>query len=261
MESRNPASVNASGLSRRSAFVIWVPAFAGMSGDFLRPLAVFDIDGTLVDSRASIHRAACEAARDIGLPEPDYDRVRQIVGLSLEHAMAVLEPGLAPDELARFIAGFRASFQRMYNEGHEEPLYPDATATLRRLHRDGWRLALATGQNRRGVARNLAREGWADLFISSHCAEDGPGKPDPAMLHAAMAACDAEPSQTVMIGDTAHDITMAVNAGVLPLGVAWGFHTVEEQQAAGARHVARSFSELTVVLDGFASLVSASRFA
>ncbi|WP_370650490.1 hypothetical protein [Brevundimonas sp.] len=47
--------------------------------------------------------------------------------------------------------------------------------TLRRLHRDGWRLALATGQNRRGVARNLAREGWADLFISSHCAEDGPG--------------------------------------------------------------------------------------
>ena len=134
----------------------------------MRPLAVFDIDGTLVDSRASIHRAACEAARDIGLPEPDYDRVRQIVGLSLEHAMAVLEPGLDGPTLARFIAGFRASFNRMYQEGHEEPLYPGAMETIRRLHRDGWRLALATGQNRRGVARNLAREGWADLFISSH---------------------------------------------------------------------------------------------
>ena len=112
----------------------------------MRPLAVFDIDGTLVDSRASIHRAACEAARDIGLPEPDYDRVRQIVGLSLEHAMAVLEPGLDAQTLARFIAGFRASFNRMYAEGHEEPLYPEAMTTLRRLHRDGWRLALATGQ-------------------------------------------------------------------------------------------------------------------
>ena len=223
-----------------------------------RPLAVFDIDGTLVDSRASIHRAACEAARDIGLPEPDYDRVRQIVGLSLEHAMAVLEPGLSPQELARFVAGFRASFARMYAEGHEEPLYPEAMDHLRRLHRDGWRLALATGQNRRGVARNLARQGWADLFISSHCAEDGPGKPDPAMLHAAMAACDSDPSRTVMIGDTAHDAAMAVRAGVLPLGVAWGFHTVEEQRAAGARHVARSFNELTVVLDGFADMTRAA---
>ena len=218
-----------------------------------RPLAVFDIDGTLVDSRASIHRAACVAARDIGLPEPDYDRVRQIVGLSLEHAMAVLEPGLDAAELARFVAGFRASFNRMYAEGHEEPLYPGVMEHLRRLHRDGWRLALATGQNRRGVARNLARQGWAELFLSSHCAEDGPGKPDPAMLHAAMAACGAEPARTVMIGDTAHDATMAVKAGVTPLGVAWGFHTAEEQIAAGARHVAATFGELEVVLDGFAA--------
>ena len=220
----------------------------------MRPLAVFDIDGTLVDSRASIHRAACEAARDIGLPEPDYDRVRQIVGLSLEKAMAVLEPGLDAPTLDRFIAGFRASFQRMYAEGHEEPLYDGAMDHLRRLRRDGWRLALATGQNRRGVARNLARAGWGDLFLSSHCAEDGPGKPDPAMLHAAMAACDACPATTVMIGDTAHDAAMAVNAGVLPLGVAWFFHNAKEQRAAGARHVATSFAELNVVLDSFADL-------
>ena len=224
----------------------------------MRPLAVFDIDGTLVDSRASIHRAACEAARDIGLPEPDYDRVRQIVGLTLEHGMAVLEPGLSPADLARFIAGFRASFSRMYAEGHEEPLYPEAMTALRRLHRDGWRLALATGQNRRGVARNLARTGWAELFLSSHCAEDGPGKPDPAMLHAAMRACGADPLTTAMIGDTAHDMAMAISAGAHPLGVAWGFHTVEEQVAAGARHVARSFSELTVVLDGFADMTRAA---
>lgn len=227
-----------------------------------RPLAVFDIDGTLVDSRASIHRAAVEAARDMGLPEPEYDRVRRIVGLSLEHAMAVLEPGLDAEDLARFVAGFRASFNRMYAEGHEEPLYPGAMDHLRRLKRDGWRLALATGQNRRGVARNLAREGWADLFLSSHCAEDGPGKPDPAMLVAAMAACDAEPADTVMIGDTAHDALMAAAAGVLPLGVAWGFHTAEEQVAGGARHVAATFAELNVVLDGFAAArAPASRYA
>ena len=218
-----------------------------------RPLAVFDIDGTLVDSRASILQAATEAARELGLPDPEYDRVRQIVGLSLPHALAVLEPGLTPLELERFTAAFRASFARMFDAGHEEPLYPGAMQTLRRLHKDGWRLSLATGQNRRGVARNLARAGWAELFVSSHCAEDGPGKPDPAMLHAAMTAALAEPASTVMIGDTAHDISMAVAAGVMPQGVAWGFHTPQEQTAAGAAHVAMDFDDLEAALDRFAA--------
>ena len=95
-----------------------------------------------------------------------------------------------------------------------------------------------------GIDSDLVRGGirWPRLADGEH--------PDPAMLHAAMAACDSDPSRTVMVGDTAHDHTMARSAGVLPLGVAWGFHTVEEQRAAGARHVAGSFSELTVVLAG-----------
>jgi phosphoglycolate phosphatase len=218
----------------------------------MRPLAVFDIDGTLVDSRASIHRAAVEAAQALGLPEPAYDRVRQIVGLSLPKALHTLEPQLTDGELAEFVAAFQASFRRMYEAGHEEPLYPGVMEHLRRLHRDGWRLALATGQNRRGVARNLAREGWADLFLSSHCAEDGPGKPDPAMLRAAMAACGSAPETTAMVGDTGHDIAMALAAGAHPLGVAWGFHTVEEQRAAGAAHVARDFPDLERALEQFA---------
>lgn len=219
----------------------------------MRPLAVFDIDGTLVDSRASIFRAATEAARALGLPEPAYDRVRRIVGLSLPIALHQLEPDLTDAELADFVAAFQSSFRRMHEEGLEEPLYPGALDTLRRLHRDGWRLALATGQSRRGVERNLAREGWADLFLSAHCAEDGPGKPDPAMLHAAMAACGGSPERTLMIGDTAHDHAMALNAGASPLGVGWGFHTAEEQLLAGAIHVALDFPDLEIALDRFAS--------
>lgn len=219
----------------------------------MRPLAVFDIDGTLVDSRASIFRAATEAARALGLPEPDYDRVRRIVGLSLPVALHQLEPDLTDAELADFVAAFQMSFRRMHDEGFEEPLYPGAMATLHRLHRDGWRLALATGQSRRGVERNLERPGWAELFRSAHCAEDGPGKPDPAMLHAAMATCGASPDSTIMIGDTAHDHTMAINAGAAPLGVSWGFHTAEEQIAAGALQIAADFPDLEAALHRFAA--------
>lgn len=221
----------------------------------MRPLAVFDIDGTLVDSRASIFEAATEASRALGLPEPEYERVRRIVGLSLPVALRQLEPHLNDADLDRFVEAFKAVFQRMNADpDFHEPLYPGVMETIRRLHRDGWRLALATGQSRRGVARNLAREGWADLFLSSHCAEDGPGKPDPAMLTAAMAACGAEAASTVMIGDTSHDIEMAVNAGVWPQGVAWGFHTPEEQLAAGARHVALDCPDLEAALERFAAL-------
>ena len=219
----------------------------------MRPLAVFDIDGTLVDSRASILQAAVEASRDLGLPEPEYEIVRRGVGLSLPDALRLIAPQLDEAGLNAYVERFKAAFLRMNTDPNfHEPLYPGAIDLLHRLKRDGWRLALATGQSRRGVARNLAREHWADLFLSSHCAEDGPGKPDPAMLHAAITACDACPATTVMIGDTAHDIAMAMNAGAHPQGVEWGFHTREEQLAAGAVHVAADFDELEAALNRFA---------
>lgn len=214
----------------------------------MRPLAIFDIDGTLVDSRASIFTAACEAAREIGLAEPEYDRVRRIVGLSLDEAMRMLEPDLDEAALADFVAGFRASFARMHAQGYQEPLYEGALEHLQSLHRDGWQLALATGQNRKGVARNLARQGWARLFVSSHCADDGPGKPDPAMLFAALRASNVGPEMAVMIGDTAHDARMARNAGISAVGVSWGFHTADEQRAEGVRHVANDFNDLESAL-------------
>lgn len=218
----------------------------------MRPLAVFDIDGTLVDSRVLIHEAAVAGARAVGLPDPTYDEVRQTVGLSLPVAMRALAPDIPDAALDRFVAGFQAYFRAHYDAGREEPLYPGVDDMLRRLRKDGWRLALATGQNRRGVARNLARAGWGDTFISAHCAEDGPGKPDPTMLRAAMTACRACVATTVMIGDTGHDHRMAVNAGVPAYGVAWGFNTAEEQLAAGAALVATDWPELEAALDRLA---------
>lgn len=218
------------------------------------PLAVFDIDGTLVDSRAAILEAATTAARAVGLAEPGYEAVRQIVGLSLHEALRQLAPELADAELAEFVAAYQGAFRAMHERpGFQEPLYAGAMDLLAALRRDGWRLSLATGQSRRGVERNLARAGWADLFLSSHCAEDGPGKPDPAMLVRAMDVCGAAPQRTVMIGDTSHDMRMALNAGVRPQGVAWGFHTADEVSASGAVHVAEDFPSLEQALHTFAS--------
>jgi phosphoglycolate phosphatase len=219
----------------------------------LRPLAVFDVDGTLVDSRATIHRAAVESARGIGMPEPSYDAVRQIVGLSLAQALRELAPELDDANHARFVAGFQGAFQRFHAEpGFKEPLYDGAERTLRRLKREGWIIAMATGNSRRGVERILNLHGWGEVFDTTWCADDGPGKPHPNMITKALEATAAEPRQAIMIGDTSHDMRMAVNAGVYPQGVSWGFHTTEEVAAAGARRVAHSFDELDGALDAFA---------
>lgn len=217
-------------------------------------LAVFDIDGTLVDSREIIHRAACEASADLGLPEPSYERVRRMVGLSLREALATLEPDLRDADLDHFVGRYQAAFLQMHEQpGFSEPLYDGAEALLHRLRRDGWTLSMATGKSRRGVGRWLKRDGWGELFASTHCADDGPGKPDPAMLTAAMQASGAHPGQTVMIGDTSHDMLMALNAGVRAQGVAWGFQTTEEVRASGAHHVAETFEELEAELHRFAA--------
>jgi phosphoglycolate phosphatase len=215
-------------------------------------LAVFDIDGTLVDSREIIHRAACEAAACVGMAEPSYETVRRMVGLSLPDALRTLAPGMGEGDFHRFVEGYKDAFQRMHaTPGFSEPLYDGAEALLYRLRRDGWALSMATGKSRRGVERWMGRDGWADLFASTHCADDGPGKPHPAMLLAAMERSGAQAERTVMIGDTSHDMAMARAAGVRAQGVAWGFQTAEEILAAGADHVAENFAELGAELDRF----------
>jgi phosphoglycolate phosphatase len=216
-------------------------------------LAVFDGDGTLVDSREAIFRVARQASAEAGLPDPTYDQVRRMVGLSLPQALHSLAPRLTDRELAEFVRLYQTAFIAIHAQpGYAEPLYEGAEDTLRRLKRTGWRLAIATGKSRRGVERWMKRDGWSELFASTHCADDGPGKPDPAMLQAAIREAGTTPRRTVMIGDASHDMLMATAAGVRPQGVAWGFNTAEEILAAGAVHVAADFADLDAELDRFA---------
>ena len=222
-----------------------------------RPLAVFDVDGTLVDSRATIRAAVEHGFRSIGREPPPYDRIRQIVGLSLAPALAQLAPDLTPAEQALLVEGYKEHFWRLHSApDFVEPLYPGAAETLERLRGDGWLMAVATGKSRRGVEEVMRRHGWADLFDSTHCADDGPGKPDPAMLIEAMRTLGSPREAVIMIGDTAHDMLMAKAAGVHAQGVTWGFHTAAEVAEAGADDVAKTWAELDAALDRFASMLN-----
>lgn len=210
--------------------------------------AIFDLDGTLLDSRATITRAMASAFADLGLPVPGYDETRRIVGLSLYPAIAALAPQLPREEHGRLGQAYRAAVLRQRDDGEGEALYPGARALVDRLRGLGWRLGIATGKARRGVRHFLDTHGFADAFDCAFCADDGPGKPDPHMLRLNLAALEILPWQAVMIGDTSFDMIMARAAGVYAQGVAWGFHTREEMLAGGADHVAGGFDVLEAQL-------------
>lgn len=216
-------------------------------------LVVWDVDGTLVDSRQTIFDSMQRAFAGAGLPPLSYEAARQVVGLGLMEGVGALLPGAEPAVLEQVASGYKAAFAAKVNQpGYIEPLYDGAAETLDRLRTAGWKIAMATGKSRRGVETIVRMHGWADLFDSTHCADDGPGKPHPAMVLEAMRALQVGPERTIVVGDTAHDMRMAKAAGAYAQGVSWGFHTAEEVEEGGADHIAHDFTALDRQLDAFA---------
>lgn len=213
-------------------------------------LAVFDCDGTLIDSAASICRAMDTAFARAALDPPCSMAVRRIVGLSLVEAAAVLLPD-GDDTLHRTVAAhYKTAFQAMRADGHiDEPLFDGIADVLRRLAGDGWLLGVATGKSDRGLSLALVQNGIAGHFITLQTADRHPSKPHPSMLDAAMAEAGVGADRTVVIGDTSYDMLMAANGGARSVGVAWGYHPAAELVAAGALAVAAHPSALVELLE------------
>ena len=215
-------------------------------------LAVFDCDGTLVDSQRHIVGAMHASWEAHGLPVPEAQAVRRVVGLSLQEAIARLGPELEPALLASLTQCYAEHWLAMRQRGElTEHLYPGAIDALDAMEGAGWILAVATGKSRRGLLATLDSHGLTDRFVSLQTADTGRGKPHPDMLERAMTETGVPPDCTVMIGDTTYDVEMARHAGTYAVGVAWGYHDPRELQAAGAHRLVNDFSELPTVLQVF----------
>ncbi|MEM9841093.1 MAG: HAD-IA family hydrolase [Pseudomonadota bacterium] len=220
-------------------------------------LAIFDLDGTLVDSRQIIQTAMVRAFEAHDLAPPDYEQTRRIVGLGLEQACRILAPHVPDGQLQRLVESYRGAFVALRAEGQGfEPLYDGARATVERLANAGWCLAIATGKARRGVRAFFDQHAMQGFFDTSWCADDGPGKPHPHMCEQAMSTLGAAPEQTLIIGDSIHDVRMGLNAGIRTLGVSWGFGETHELTAEGAHEVHHDFATLNRSLDTFAEALT-----
>jgi phosphoglycolate phosphatase len=215
-----------------------------------RRLAVFDIDGTLVDSQHNIVAGMTAACQVLGVQPPPAEAVRRIIGLSLADAMARLFPDGDERLYQAIVQGFRQAFSdNKMRPDHREPMFPGAAAALRRLDAGGWLLGIATGKSRRGVDMMIERFGLEGLFVTLQTPDANPGKPHPGMVLSALAETGVPPARAVMIGDTVYDMAMGMRAGVRTAGVAWGYHPPEELLAAGADIMLGHYGELPAALD------------
>lgn len=214
-------------------------------------LAIWDMDGTIVDSREVIQTAMTRTFEALGLTPPDYEDTRKVVGLGLEEACRQLAPDY--HDIPKLTATYKEAFVARREEADfKEPLYDGALASLERLANDNWLIAMATGKSHRGIRAIFEMHPLERFFDTIWCADDGPGKPHPFMCEQAMSALGAEPHQTLIIGDAVHDIRMGRNAGIHTMGVSWGFGTTEELEGSGAHEVHHAFETLNQSLDAFA---------
>lgn len=212
-------------------------------------LAIFDCDGTLVDSQADICAAMDAAFRAAGLLPPERQLTRRVVGLSLHEAMRQLHPEGENHEHASLTELYKDAFRARRAAGAvAEPLYDGIAALIEELAGQGWQLAVATGKSDKGLAHCLATHGLTGHFISLQTADRHPSKPDPSMIEQCIADAGADRARTAMIGDTVYDIHMGVNAGVRCFGVDWGYHETNELLEAGAEAVATSIEDLRALL-------------
>ena len=214
-------------------------------------LAVFDCDGTLVDSQANICRAMEASFASAKLEPPARADIRRIVGLSLVPAIAMLLPEGDAALHEAMAEEYKRAFFAMRTNGalDPEPLFEGIAEAIDALDAAGWLLGVATGKSDRGLRLLLQHHGLYDRFVTLQTADRHPSKPHPSMLQLAIAEAGASPATTAMIGDTSFDMAMARAAGAHAVGVAWGYHSAQELAAAGAGLVVTHASALPAHLE------------
>lgn len=205
-------------------------------------LIVFDWDGTLMDSVAKIVNCFEGALCDAGAPSPGEAAIRQIIGLGLAEAVAVLLPGAAAALRTQVAERYREHFLHLDSTG--TALFPGVREGLEELARRGHLLAVATGKARRGLDRVLHETGTAGLFVATRCADEAYSKPHPRMLEDILDRTGFTAERALMVGDTEYDLQMARAAAVDGLAVSYGVHTRDQLLAHGARACVDSFAEV-----------------
>ena len=189
-------------------------------------LIIFDWDGTLIDSIDWIARCLQNAANNTRHATPDYQSAKDVIGLSIEKAIAALFPDANENEVHTLVDHYeKAYFSKKISR---DDLFTGVFDMLEALKKSGYLLAIATGKTREGLDEALHATGTVDLFSITRCADETQSKPHPKMLEEIMTHLQISPERVLMVGDSTHDLQMAINAGIASIGVASGSHDSDQ---------------------------------
>ena len=200
-------------------------------------IAIFDVDGTLVDSVKSHAAAWQDVLREFGHPVP-FNDIRQQIGKGSDE---LLKAFLKPDEIERFgqtIADRRVEiFQRSYMKLVRP--FPRVREVFQQYKNDGYKIALATSAKTEELQGYLKFLNIDDLIDAKTSADDADkSKPHPDIFHAALGKiAGATPQDAIVMGDTPYDAEAAVRGGMKPIGVLTGGFSEQQLREAGCVEV------------------------
>ncbi|MEB3863459.1 HAD-IA family hydrolase [Acinetobacter sp. IK31] len=212
-------------------------------------LVIFDWDGTLYNSVGQIVASLQHAAEQHELPLTN-EAAKSIIGLGLPEVMQTLFPE-APE--------LHDSILKAYGDHYianstNDAWFDGVAELLHDLKAQGLKLAVATGKNRRGLDRVIAKTQSTHLFDVTRAANETRSKPDPLMLQEILTVTGVSVERAVMIGDSSYDLEMAQRLDMPRIGVGYGVHSVEVLQQFKPLTIAKDVQELHRFLNGYAQL-------
>ena len=216
-----------------------------------KQLALFDYDGTIVDSAIMIVKGALEAFRMCGLPAPDPIKVKENIGKPLAIALNEYMPKgyyVTPNEISDAYRNWYAEQGKLGLQ--DEPLFPGMYDLLKKLKKTGhWYLGIATNKSRIALNNGLSKHNLTNLFDITLTTDEINPKPSPDMALIAMKKLNVSKNSTLIIGDTTNDIGLGVNANITSIGVAWGYNNEEMLRSSGASLIVYDAAELYQFLE------------
>ena len=213
-------------------------------------LAIFDFDGTLVDSAPGIVEVMKDVVIELNLDDKVLDTWSTLVGIPLLRQMEIL----FPDQSNEFHEDLANKYRAKYDTRVIEicPLFPHLQPMLELLRKNDVLITIATSKRRHLVEEVLDHHQLSGYFTMIVGAQDVTNhKPHPESVHITMEKLKVEPAHTVVIGDSSFDLDMAKNAGVDAIGVITGIHTRDLLQKSSPRHIVNGLEQVTpLILNG-----------
>lgn len=199
---------------------------------------IFDLDGTLIDSLADIATAANAVLEQFGFAVHPIQDYRIFVGDGVNVLMERIVPGqeLTDEFKMKFLLAWKKEYSKQWNV--QTLPYDGILDLLNELKKGDYRLGVLSNKPQEFTQACVAEFFESDLMkpVWGLC-EDRPKKPDPKGALEMASEWGLAPEEILYVGDTSTDMQTAVNAGMWPLGVSWGFRSKDELLAHGARSI------------------------